>query len=357
VSGVGPGAPRSVRLVAALAAAALVLAACGGSDDASEETTTTTTTAPTTTTAAPTTTTAPPPVEPLTGEPLEDDALRTRPAVVVKVDDTSRAVGRQEGLDVADLVYAERIEGGAVRLAAVFHATTPTAGPVRSARTTDLGITGNLNRPLFAYSGANSGVLSLVRGHNLVDMGVDVAGGRYSRRGTGLLRFFVDTAQLLAGAPAGSGPPPQLFAYRPAGAPVTNAGAEPTRAFTVRYAGFAGTTARYIDEGAGWARLQGGVPHTTANGARVSPDNVIVQYVQYRSSGFADAAGSPSPEAVLTGEGDALVFTGGTLVRARWQRADLGATTTYTDVAGQPVLLAPGTTWVELADPGAVTLG
>ncbi|MDQ3305207.1 MAG: DUF3048 C-terminal domain-containing protein, partial [Actinomycetota bacterium] len=86
---------------------------------------------------------------------------------------------------------------------------------------------------------------------------------------------------------------------------------------------------------------------------RIEPPNVIVQFVDYANSGFVDVTGTPSPEAVLVGEGEAWVLTGGKLVRGRWSRADLGAATSYTDSAGAPIALAPGRTWVELAPPGS----
>lgn len=352
-----PSTGRLVRSAAALVVAALVAVGCGGGEDDPSAATTTsvapTTEAPTTTT----TTTTAPPVEPLTGEPVQDEAVLSRPALVVKVDDTAKALGRQQGLDVADLVFAERVEGGAVRLAAVLHSTPGTVGPVRSARTTDLGITGNLGRPLFAYSGANSGVLAMVRGHNLVDLGYDAARELYAVRGSGVLRFFVDAAALFALAPPDAGPPPQQLRYRAPGAPVANAGAEAASGVTIRYPGYSGPVVRYLDEAEGWARVQDGVPHTVANGTRIAPENVIVQFVTYHSSGFVDVTGAPSPEAGLVGEGDAWVLTGGSLIRARWARPDLGALTTFTDAAGQPVLLEPGSTWIELADPGTATLG
>ena len=346
--------------LAALLCAAIV--GCGGGGDEEPAAPSTSTAPPATeataapTTAAPTTV-PPPPVAPLTGQLLADEALRGRPAIVVKVDDSPRALGIQEGLDVADLVFVERVEGGALRLAAVYHSTNATTGPVRSARTSDLGLTGNLGRPLFAFSGANGGVLGMVRGHKLVDLGYDTDPGLYYERGRGLLRIFVDTAEIAGRAPEGAGPPLQQLAYRDPDAPVANAGAEPATRVTIRYPGSPGTTVEYRDEGAGWARLQGGTPHVVRSGDRVAPDNVIVQFVGYRSSGFVDVTGAISPEAVLTGEGDAWIFTGGQLVRSRWSRADLGALTTYTDPDGQPVRLAPGTTWIELADPGTATLG
>lgn len=349
---------RPARLVAALLVAALLVAACGGDGDDTEAAEATTTSRPTTTVApAPPPTTTPPPVAPLTGEVFTDDALRNRPAIVVKVDNTMKALGKQEGIDAADLVFAERVEGGTVRLAAVFHSTNATVGPVRSARTSDLGITGNLNRPLFAFSGANGGVLGMVRRANLVDVGYDVQPRSYLERGRGVLRFFIDTTTLYGFAPEGSGAPPQQLNYRAPGAPVENAGAEPATRVSIRYPGSVGTVVEYIDEGAGWARVQNAVAHTVTSGARIAPDNVIVQFIGYRSSGFVDVTGAVSPEAVLAGEGEAWIFTGGQLIRARWSRPDEGALTSYTDSAGQPVRFAPGSTWVELADPGTATLG
>ena len=110
---------RPLRCGVALVVASLVAAACGGGGDGGgdgTEAAEATTTSRPTTTVAPTTTT-PPPVAPLTGEVLADDALRNRPAMVVKVDNTPKAVGKQEGIDTADLVFAERVEGGSVRLA------------------------------------------------------------------------------------------------------------------------------------------------------------------------------------------------------------------------------------------------
>jgi hypothetical protein len=239
----------------------------------------------------------------------------------------------------------------------VFHSSAPTVGPVRSARTTDLGLTANLNRPLFAYSGANAGVLAEVRAGDLVDLGVDVVPGSYARRGSGVLRFFIDAATFFDAAPDDAAAPERQLDHRAPGSPVANAGAEPAGAVTIRYPGGASTVVRYLDEAEGWARVQGGVPHTVANGTRIAPENVIVQFVTYGPSGYTDVNGAPSPEAGLLGEGEAWVFTGGSVVRGRWARPDLASRTTYTDSAGDPILLEPGQTWIELADPGSATVG
>ena len=62
------------------------------------------------------------------------------------------------------------------RLAAVFQSQDAVVGPIRSARTSDVGIAAFLNRPLLAYSGANGGVLRQVRNGPLVDVGIDAPG-------------------------------------------------------------------------------------------------------------------------------------------------------------------------------------
>lgn len=319
----------------------------GGGDGESAVETTTTTEAPTTTTTAP-------PIAPLTGVPEPDEAKRTRPALIVKVDNTPKALAVQEGLDNADLVFVEQVEQGVTRMAVVFQSKDDTVGPVRSARTTDIGIAANMNSPLFAYSGANGGVLRMVREGPMIDVGIDrgEATSVYTRnqRGSGLLRFFFPTNEMFETRGGEGGTPPQAFQYRAADAavPGENAGG-----VQVGYGGNASTTVRYEWEGGGWIRTQNGVAHVMKdNGTRIRPANVVVQFVEYRSSGFIDVTGAASPEAVLEGEGEAWVFTGNKLIRGRWSRPTRDAVTAFTDATGAPILLTPGQTFIELA-PGA----
>ena len=68
--------------------------------------------------------------------------------------------------------------------------------------------------------------------------------------------------------------------------------------------------------------------------------------------GFAaDETGQGAGDRV--GEGDAAVFVDGRFVDARWSRPTGADVWNLTDKAtGQPLLLTPGRTWVELANPG-----
>jgi hypothetical protein len=62
------------------------------------------------------------------------------PLLAVKIDDTN-AAHPQVGLDSADVIYIEQVEGGLTRLAAIFTDKVPALiGPVRSARISDIEI-------------------------------------------------------------------------------------------------------------------------------------------------------------------------------------------------------------------------
>ena len=338
-----------IGVVVLLVLALVVFGGGGGDDEEAAETRTTSTTEATTTTTEP-------PVAPLTGVPTADEARRNRPALIIKVDNTQRAMGVHEGLEKADVVFVEQVEQGVTRLAAVFQSEDETVGPVRSARTTDLGIAGNLNNPLFAYSGANAGVLRMVRNGPMIDVGIDngEATRVYTRnqRGSGLLRFFLPTDQMYAETRADeAGTPPPFFTFRKTADP--SPAGEAATGVQIGYGGNASTVVRYEWDGSGFARSPFGVAHVMADSKeRIKPANVVVQFVDYRSSGFIDSTGAASPEAVLEGEGEAWVFTDGKLIRGRWVRPGRGDVTQLLDAGGQPIALTPGRTWVELA-PGA----
>src|SRR4051812_31819203 len=211
-------ATKSRLLVAGAAALVLVTAACGGGDDkkAAPKKATTTTAAPTTTAVA-----AGPTGAPLTGVQGGDAAKLARPAMIVKIDNAPK--GRpQAGINQADVVVEEGVEGGITRFATIFHSQdADEVGPVRSARTTDILIASALNKPLFAWSGSNAAFVKLVREAPLVDVGVDVKGGAYFRKSgrPNPYNLFARFGALYEGT-TGSAPPP-LWAFRAEGEPST----------------------------------------------------------------------------------------------------------------------------------------
>ena len=89
--------------------------------------------------------------------------------------------------------------------------------------------------------------------------------------------------------------------------------------------------------------------HTDHAETQLAPTNVLVLETDYVES----AADARSPEAVTLGGGRAWAFVGGNVVEGTWLRGDRTHPWTLLDSAGQPILLAPGPTWIELPCTGA----
>lgn len=339
--------------IGALLAVGLVLAtSCGGKKEVADKTVASTTT---TSPAA-----EPPPAMPGTGAPLTglaltDPTASSRPALMVKVDNAP--LGRpQAGISEADVVVEEGVEGGITRFAAIFHSVLPEAvGPVRSARTTDIFIASSLNRPLFAWSGANPDFAELVRGAPLVDLGVDAKGGAYYRdRGRpSPYNLFVSPAKLYEGVEGR--PPEPMFSYKAPGSP---AAGEPTTGVAMMWQANRTTKVdwRWDAGSASWLRTQDGTPHMDAGGGRISASNVVVQIVPYRDTGYVDQSRTMVPEAELIGEGEAFLFAEGKVVSGRWRKLSPDQRTEYIDASGAPFRLTPGRTWLELPAPGNVAI-
>lgn len=299
-----------------------------------------------TTTAAPTTA-APPPTFPLTGV-LTGGAGLARPALSVKVDNVQDA-RPQSGLNDADVVYEELVEGGLTRLFAVFQShDTAVVGPIRSARPVDADLLAALNGGLFAYSGAAPGEIAPVEDHSGAtllshDAGVGAFYRDTSRRAPH--NVYASTPDLYAaGVEAGDGssPPPALFRY---GAP---AAGTPVAEAALTMGERSANVWRWNAATGQFDREQDGTPDVLDDGSQVSATNVLVMSVQIQGTGIFDVVGDEDPLVVVIGEGPCWLLTGGQVVAGHWSRPAVGAPTTFTDASGRPLLLAPGRTWVEL---------
>lgn len=343
------------RLSALLVVTALVAAACGGGDDDDKAAKKTTTTTAAATTTAPLGNGG----APLTGLPRTDEAKLARAAMIVKIDNAPK--GRpQAGINQADVVVEEGVEGGITRLAVIFHSQDPvndTVGPVRSARTTDIFIAAPMNRPLFAWSGANADFAKLVRQAPLVDVGISAKPGPYRReRGRpALYNLFASFSGLYAGS-QGGGPPPPMFAYRADSEAVANS--EPANKAHLQWKDKVRTDVDWAWDPASttWKRTQNGTPHVDAAGAQVSAKNVVIQFATYHDTGYRDQSNTVVPEADLVGQGDVWVLTDGKVVKGKWSKTAQDAVTSYVDASGNPIKLTPGQTWLELPKPGDATV-
>jgi len=320
---------------------ALLLAACSGGDGkgASGPSVTTTTLAP---------------FAPLTGLSLTDQARLARPAVVVKVENAP--VSRpQSGLDVADVVFEEIVEGGITRFLAVFHSTdAELVGPVRSLRPSDPDIIAPFGG-LFGHSGGIPPFLeALRRTPGITDVGVDQIDEKsdkaYMRRTDrpAPSNLYTSTSKLYAKAPDTGGRPPGRFAdFLPEGQPFAPTGATPA----VNLTATVGTTSVVFDyDAASKTYRRAGL---VDGPGVVAPANVIVQFTRYEETDQTDQSDTTVEKAVTVGSGDALIVSGGMTVRGRWSKSSAGVFTSYTDTSGAPIRLLPGRTWVELARVGA----
>jgi hypothetical protein len=292
---------------------------------------------------------------PLTGLPA-DPAAPGRAALVVKIDNAPKA-RPQAGINDADVVVEEGVEGGVTRFATLFHShDAPSVGPVRSARSTDLLFAQQLGRPLFSYSGANAVFADLVRKAPLVDVGVGRFPTAYHREPgrPAPYNLFSETKALFASAAGDVTPPPPLFSYRPAGEAPPAAGSEPAPRVQAIWKLNITTTVVYAWDEASktFRRTTDGAPHLDAAGVQVSPENVVFQVVSYRNTGLVDRSGAAVPEAGLVGEGEAWVLSAGRLIKGHWSRPTDGQTTAFTLPSGEPIRLTPGRTWLELVPLG-----
>jgi len=341
---------RRASFAAAAVAVSLVGAACGGGDTKDEAASTTqpegsSTSGPVAAANA----------NPLTGLPL-DPALAGRAALIVKIDNAPKA-RPQAGINQADVVVEEGVEGGVTRFATLFHsADAPSVGPVRSARSTDLLFARQIGRPLFSYSGANAIFAGLVAKAPLVDVGVGRFPNHY-RREPGRpapYNLFSETKGLFASGAGDNAPPPPLFTYRAVGEAPPEAGSEPApRVQAVWKLNITTTVVYGWDEASKtFKRTTDGAPHLDTAGVQVAPENVVFQVVGYKNTGLVDRSGAAVPEAELIGEGEAWVLTGGRLIKGQWSRPTEEQTTVYKLASGEPIKLTPGRTWVELVPLG-----
>ncbi len=281
--------------------------------------------------------------QPLTGLPGE---VPNRPAAVVKVDNGGPA-RPQTGLNSADIVVEEEVEGGVTRFAAVFHSTSTAVGPVRSSRTTDIGIVNSFGSPLLLYSGANAVTDTLIRNQPTVQNRSAATSSGYWRSSARRApsNLYSDTASHWASATGG--PPPAQFSYR---GDDDEVGGVEDASLTVTYRA---SHASWSWDGTQWLRTQGGRAHMTASAGQISAANVVVAEAREVATGMVDSSGATVPEFVFVGEGKATVFTAGRRIEGIWNRPTLASAATLTTAEGTVIKLTPGRTWVELIRAGA----
>jgi hypothetical protein len=275
-----------------------------------------------------------------------------RPLIAVKVENTAEAYPLA-GLERADVIYEEPVEGTITRFAALFQCKDAgRVGPVRSARTTDPKILVQYSdKPLLAYSGANPKVESALNAAGVVSLTETSANAAYVRDESRSAphNLFVSIKKLYVTAKRSGADfslPDAVFRFEEE---VT----VPSKRRTSASVAFSpsNVVSWAWSEGA-WVRQLDGAPMNSEAGAPIAVDNVVIQEVIVTDSNIVDVAGFPSPDVKVVGEGRAWILRDGRLIIGRWRRRSLGDVTVFETKRGDEIALAPGTTFVQLVPKG-----
>jgi hypothetical protein len=292
-----------------------------------------------------------PPRWPLTG--VRTDKVAQRPAVAVKIENAA-ASRPHTGLHRADIVWEQVVEGGISRFVAVYHSDLPTAvGPIRSVRPMDPATVAPLGG-ILAASGGQGPFLRAVEGTGTQLLTNDDGDPGFWRSGArsaphnvyGDVRTFTRQANERR-----TEPPPAQFEYAERRAEGTARQGKRARTADVRLSPAQRTTWTWNAEAEEYRRSDGGRP-SMSSGKRVDAHNVLVLGMEVSNTKYRDPTGVPVPKTPLVGKGKGQLLGGGKAVTVHWEKKRPRAPLTLTRPNGDPVLLEPGNTWVELVPKG-----
>ncbi|HEX9376560.1 MAG TPA: DUF3048 domain-containing protein [Actinomycetota bacterium] len=286
---------------------------------------------------------------PLTGLRSGSGDPPDRPALAVKVENLPEA-RPQAGLQAADVVYEEPVEGGITRFIVLFQChDAKRVGPVRSARFTDVDILPQFgSQTLFGFAGGAPPVEKRIQESRLNDVNFQAPSAEkaYTRdpNRDAPHDLYTSTQGLYRSGGTDGGGPEDVFGFSKS----VPSAAKRARSVHLDFSPTADVTWTYSPKRGVWVRSYDTGPAELEGGSVISATNVVVQVSKIRATGITDAAGNASPEVVTTGKGDLYVFRNGRVVRGTWSRASLVDTIEYRDAMGHVIDLAPGTTWIEL---------
>lgn len=312
---------------------------------------------------------------PLTGELVDDAATLRRPAVAVKVPD-NRNEHPQVGINDADVVFVQ-LDGypdaqgqSSTRLMPVFHSRMPSGvAPVRSIRPVDvpllspasvvLGSTGATGW-VKAYASAHSQYFSSEHQY-LTSKGTGAYSIDQSRVRTLDGQTYYDRAVVCHPEPLGAlaprfadGPSRPYFPFATGSElPSADAGV-PAVTVTVPWKVRDTYSMGYAFDGRVYQRSMPWGPHVLADKQRVTTENILVIKAKQtrRKLGPGEGGNEPMHE-IIDGSGAFVYCHGGRAVTGTWSKGAVNQLFTFTLDGGEPLLMSPGRTFVELADAGA----
>jgi hypothetical protein len=284
----------------------------------------------------------------LTGAKPQKPADAARPAVAVKVENAEIAYPLS-GLEDAEVVFEEVVEGGVTRFMALYHCTdSKKVGPMRSVRTVDPAIMTPITR-ILAASGGNDIVRRKLRRERIVVIEELTAGKamrRVAREGLALEHtLYGDTSKLrkLGQKRFDKPPPASTFAFGDVN-PRARSASKVTIVFSPA------VTVEYRWKKDKWMRFQDGEPFRDGKNRQIGVDNVVIEEHTVRyARGLVDAAGNRSYAiADVAGKGRAILLRDGKVIVGEWRRKSADDAVAFVDKNGEKMLFARGSTWVHL---------
>ena len=276
--------------------------------------------------------------------------------LVVKIDDTN-AAHPQIGIEDADLVYVEQVEGGLTRLAAIYTSKLPPLiGPIRSARISDIELLAQFGRVGFAYSGAQSKMRPVIAAANLENLSAErnppsIYGKDPNRPGP--VDMILKPDLLLERANAN----PKIR-IETATASVFTFGDAPKGETNTAIAKVSWPSAKYElrwdSLNKKWLIYFNDKPNIAANGEHLYADTAIIQLVSITPSIYGDKFGEITPFSKTTGSGKAVMLRDGFSYQISWQRNLETDVTTWKSADGGVANFKPGRTWIFLTDKAPV---
>jgi hypothetical protein len=271
--------------------------------------------------------------------------------LAVKIDDTNMA-HPQIGLEDADVVYIEQVEGGLTRLAAIFSSVIPARiGPVRSARISDIDILSQYGRVAFAYSGAQRKLLPVIAASNLEDLGAQHESRSIFTTDPNrqqpyamvlradLLMKKIKDEKLRVDSAKNVG---FVFGELPSGG-------EPIESVVINWPA-ATYSAQWSQEQSRWLLSHNNRLNLTESGIVLAPTTLVIQMVRITPSEYGDKFGGVTPLSETIGSGTAYILRDGQYFATTWNRAFSDSGTTFTLSDGSIMNFAPGQVWVALTD-------
>jgi hypothetical protein len=274
------------------------------------------------------------------------------PVLAVKIDDTN-AAHPQVGLNSADVIYIEQVEGGLTRLAAIFTDKIPDLiGPVRSARISDIEILEQYGRVGFAYSGAQSKMRPILAAANLENMSAErnpPSIYQSDKTRYAPTNMMVDAKALLKKTIEDEGK--KIDTVKSIG---WQFGKGSELAKDLASAEVKWPAAKY---GMTWSKSEkrwlltfNGKPNLDSNGRQLGSANFVIQKVAITDSIYGDKFGGVTPMSNTVGSGTGYLLRDGKIVSIKWDRPSTQVGTIWTLTDGTVANFADGQVWIALTD-------